>query len=124
MLRFVCNLPATALAAGLARLAGTRPTMGNDLFICCTGVPRWLNGPRGGMTVGNVFLTSRTEIEPGLRRHEVRHADQWAVLGPLAFPVLYGLAEAAARLRGKGPEGNVFERLAGLGEGGYGRPGG
>ena len=58
MLRFVCNLPATALAAGLARLAGSRPRMGDDLFICCTGVPRWLNGPRGGMTVGNVFLTS------------------------------------------------------------------
>jgi len=93
--------------------------MGEDLFICCTGAPRWLNGPRGGMTVGNVFLTSEADVAPDLRRHEVRHADQWAVLGPLAFPLLYGLAEAIARLRGKGPEGNVFERLAGLGEGGY-----
>jgi len=121
-LRFVCNLPATALALGLARLAGRRALVGEDLFMCCTNVPRWLNGPRGGVTIGNVFLTSGAGPTPELRRHEVRHADQWALLGPLAFPVLYVLAEGIAWLRGKGPEGNVFERLAGLGDGGYGTP--
>ncbi|HMC41564.1 MAG TPA: hypothetical protein VKI20_01035, partial [Acidimicrobiales bacterium] len=68
-LRFACNLPATALALGLARLARARFRMGEDLFICCTGAPRWLNGPRGGMTVGNVFLTSEADVAPDLRRH-------------------------------------------------------
>ncbi|HMC41841.1 MAG TPA: hypothetical protein VKI20_02435 [Acidimicrobiales bacterium] len=124
MLRFVCNLPATAVALGLARLTGSRPVVSEDLFMCCARVPRWLNGPRGGMTVGNVYLTSGGEPAPDLRRHEVRHADQWALLGPVAFPILYGVAELVARLRGKGPRANLFERWAGLSEGGYVPPAG
>jgi hypothetical protein len=75
------------------------------------------------MTIGNVFLTGGGWPPPELRRHESRHSDQWAVFGWLAFPVLYGIAEILGRLLGAGPEDNLFERWAGLEDGGYRRPG-
>ena len=48
-------------------------------------------------------------------RHESRHSDQWAMFG-LAFPALYG----AESVRTDGDfHRNVFERWAGLHDGGY-----
>jgi hypothetical protein len=122
LLRGWFNLPITLPTVGLARMAGADCRRGRDLFVVCSGVPRWLNGPRGGVTVGNAFLTSGPPPDTDLRRHEVRHADQWAVAGLIAFPVAYAIAELIGRARGRGRAGNVFERLAGLAEGGYLRP--
>jgi len=69
---------------------------------------------RGGTTIGNVYLTGGSSPSKRLLRHETKHADQWALLGPL-FPFFYGLAE----LIGRGPKRNLFERWAGLEDGGY-----
>lgn len=74
------------------------------------------------MAVGDVVLKPGLDMPrenlKALVEHEARHREQWAVGtasgGPLAFPVVYGIADfffPAAR--------NPFERMAGLEEGGY-----
>ncbi len=66
-----------------------------------------------GTTVGNVWLYD--DLDGAARhRHEARHADEWALLGP-AFPGLY----AAEFARTGGRQQNVFEQWAGLHDGGY-----
>lgn len=78
----------------------------------------------GAMTIGNVVLVPGS-IEalrqrfPRLLDHEGVHATQWALLGPL-FPPLYALACGWSLLRtGNRASGNIFERWAGLADGGY-----
>jgi len=73
-------------------------------------------------TVGNVVLTRLPEPPAGaLLAHESRHASQYAVLGPLFLPA-YGLAAAWSwALTGDWGARNLFERLAGLADGGYTR---
>lgn len=67
--------------------------------------------------LGNLTLSSEARVDPVLQGHETRHADQWALLGGgLLFPLLYGLEQL--RVRGR-RERNLFERWAGLQEGGY-----
>ena len=83
---------------------------------------------RGGTMYGHAFLTrahddySYRELR-SIKRHETRHATQWAagtlLGGPLAFPVAYSADELIA------PGAyNHFERAAGLTEGGYEVPDG
>ncbi|MEJ5946292.1 hypothetical protein WDZ17_13420 [Pseudokineococcus basanitobsidens] len=103
-----------ALAWGLAH--GGRPVVGRDLVVECGGMRRGY--ARGGTTVGNVWLHGGLG-GPDRRRHEARHADQWAVLGPVLMPLLYGLE--AALTRGD-PRRSRFERHAGLVDGGYAPP--
>ena len=67
-----------------------------------------------GTTVGNVWLYGGLDGS-ARHRHESRHSDQWAMFGP-AFPAWYG-AETA-RTHGDFHR-NVFERWAGLHDGGY-----
>lgn len=74
-----------------------------------TGLPKWAY-PRGGVCVGNVFLTGR-EPSDAVLRHERKHVSQWHLYG-LAMPVLYWAA-------GRNPEKNWFEVEAGLTDGGY-----
>jgi hypothetical protein len=74
------------------------------------------------MTLGDIVLTpgfnySKAKLR-GIIIHEARHREQWAVAtviaGPLAFPVAYTIDDfffPGAR--------NQFERMAGLGAGGY-----
>ncbi len=78
---------------------------------------------RRPFTVGNVIITRHTAAElrrrPRLRAHEVRHATQWALLGP-AFVTLYvGAALASWALTGDAARANPFELAAGLEDGGY-----
>jgi hypothetical protein len=72
--------------------------------------------------VGNVIVTRRDAIEPGSRlfRHEARHATQFAWCGGVIMIPLY-LAAAGVSwvLTGDFGARNVFERLAGLADGGY-----
>lgn len=52
-----------------------------------------------------------------MQDHETRHADQWALFGGgLLFLLVYGAEYARTRRR---PWRNVFERDAGLEDGGY-----
>ncbi|MEJ5866613.1 hypothetical protein WDV85_02525 [Pseudokineococcus sp. 5B2Z-1] len=111
--RAYLNLVPTAAALAWGVAHGGRPVVGRDLLVECGGMRRGY--ARGGTTVGSVWLHGGLG-GPERRRHEARHADQWAVLGPLLMPALYGL-EAA--LTGADPRRSRFERHAGLEDGGY-----
>ncbi|WP_432489638.1 hypothetical protein [Kineococcus sp. SYSU DK018] len=108
------NLPATLVAVGWARLHGVRPVLGADLLVECAPMPPRTYG-RGGTTIGNAWLHGGLG-GPGRRRHESRHADQYALLGTAPFLALYGLNALVTR---NDPRLNVFERWAGLADGGY-----
>lgn len=114
--RAVRNLPVTLLAVGWARHHGATLRLGEDLFVECSGMPPRTYG-RGGTTVGNAWLFGELG-GPDRRRHEARHADQYALLGTPLFLALYGLNAAVTRNL---PHRNVFERWAGLEDGGYAR---
>ena len=73
-------------------------------------------------TIGNVIITHRDAMEPGtpLLRHEARHATQYAWCGGLPMIPAYLLAAAWSwTLTGDFGARNVFERRAGLADGGY-----
>ena len=115
----------TPLGLLVARLGRARTAAGPDGLVLARGYR--LRLPRApAFTVGNVVLL-RVDDEvlvrrPRLLAHESRHATQYAVcLGPLLVP-LYGLASVWSWLRVGDPATyNVFERLAGLEDGGYRR---
>jgi hypothetical protein len=72
--------------------------------------------------VGNVIVTRRDAIDPGSRlfRHEARHATQFAWCGGVVMIPLYLAAAGVSwALTGDFGARNVFERLAGLADGGY-----
>ncbi|HEX7187408.1 MAG TPA: hypothetical protein VF423_04220 [Actinomycetes bacterium] len=77
-------------------------------------------------TLGNVVVVRDGETlvrRPRLLTHEARHATQYAwCVGPVMLP-LYGVAAAWSWLRSRDyATSNVFERLAGLEDGGYRLP--
>ena len=113
VLRFVVNLPVTVPAVVWGMLHGGLPEMRSGLFIACGGMHGGY--AKGGTTFGNVWLYGALADEARLR-HEAKHATQWALCTPVLFPVLYLLAELAAR---RDPKRNVFERWADLADGGY-----
>jgi len=78
--------------------------------------------PAPAFCLGNVILTRGDDIVAGspLFRHEARHATQYAWSGGLAMVPLYLMAAGASWvLTGDFGAGNIFERLAGLADGGY-----
>lgn len=74
------------------------------------GLPTWAFR-RGGVCVGNCFLTGDGRIDARVLRHEAVHERQWRRYGIL-MPVLYLLA-------GRDPLRNRFEIEAGLEDGNY-----
>ena len=73
-------------------------------------------------TLGNVIITRRPSIDPegNLFRHEARHATQYACCGGLPLIPAYLVAAAWSwTLTGDFGTRNVFERRAGLADGGY-----
>lgn len=108
------NLPATTLAVAWARAHGASVVVGTDLIVECAGM-RPGSYARGGTTVGNAWLHGGLGGEQR-RRHEARHADQYALLGTTGFVTLYALNALVTRNQ---PHRNVFERWAGLADGGY-----
>jgi hypothetical protein len=110
--RAVANLPVSAVAVVWGRTHGGTCSIHGDLTVTCEAMHGGY--ANAGTTVGNVWLyddLGSTERH----RHESRHSDQWAMFGP-AFPALYG-AECART--GGDYHRNVFERSAGLHDGGY-----
>lgn len=123
-IRAVVNLVTLATPVGLllARLAGCPVQRGPRRLHVATGYrPRLPLA--AAFTVGGVIFF-RAESVPrslSLLVHEERHATQWACcLGLIGFPVLYGgSALWSWAISGDHFSGNVFERRAGLAEGGY-----
>ena len=127
-LRRVVNALTLATPAGLllARLGRAQLRPGPHGTLVAVGYRSRFPAPRASaVTVGEVILLRLPEDllarRPALLEHEDRHAKQWAcALGLLGFPALYGLAAAWSWLRfGDGALGNIFERRAGLVDGGY-----
>jgi hypothetical protein len=116
------NRPYTAVALQWAIANGaTCIDRGQGLYVCGSTEGRQLHsfadGPRGGVTIGNVFITEEdpydTLDDPDLLAHEAKHSDQWAIGGKW-IPGLYWGSELAAGLVGVcGP----FEVAAGAKEG-------
>jgi hypothetical protein len=121
--RQVANLAngATLAGLGLAALGCDATARSADGLFVGTGY-RLAVPPAPAFCVGNVLLTRGDGIEPGsaLFRHEARHATQYACCGGLIMIPLYLAAAGVSwALTGDFGARNVFERRAGLADGGY-----
>lgn len=121
--RFAVNLANGSTLAGLgvalaghARLARAPDGLltATDYRLPVPAVPAF--------TMGSVIVTRRDTLPPdtALFRHEARHATQYAWCGGLLMlPMYFAAAGASWLLCGDFGAWNVFERHAGLAEGGY-----
>lgn len=78
--------------------------------------------PAPAFTLGNVIITRRAVLahDTVLLRHEARHSTQYAWLGGLVMlPLYFAAAGVSWLLCGDFGAWNVFERAAGLADGGY-----
>jgi hypothetical protein len=78
--------------------------------------------PAPAFTLGNVILTRRDILgrDTVLLRHEARHATQYAWCGGLLMlPLYFAAAGVSWLLSGDFGAWNIFERGAGLTDGGY-----
>jgi hypothetical protein len=78
--------------------------------------------PAPAFCLGNVIVTRLDGLDPGsaLFGHEARHATQYAWCGGVLMVPLYLAAAAVSwALTGDFGARNVFERRAGLADGGY-----
>ncbi|MGH3193918.1 MAG: hypothetical protein ACRDOL_43005, partial [Streptosporangiaceae bacterium] len=78
--------------------------------------------PAPAFCLGNVILTRGDGIDPGspVFAHEARHATQFACCGGVAMvPMYLAAAGVSWMLTGDFGARNVFERRAGLADGGY-----
>jgi hypothetical protein len=121
--RQVVNLAngSTLAGLGVAAVGGAAIARSVDGLFTATGY-RLAVPPAPAFCLGNVIVTRREVLEPGspLFRHEARHATQFAWCGGVVMIPLY-LASAGASwvLTGDFGSRNVFERRAGLADGGY-----
>ena len=121
--RQVVNLAngSTLAGLGVAALGGARIARSADGLFTGTGY-RLTVPPAPAFCLGNVIVTRGDGIDPGSRlfRHEARHATQFAWCGGVVMIPLY-LAAAGVSwvLTGDFGARNVFERRAGLSDGGY-----
>lgn len=128
--RQVANLVNLSTPAGLlvAKLGGAETVRAHHGLYVARGY-RLAVPPAPAFTLGNVVLLRKpappgadpvASIPPALMRHEEAHATQYAFCGGLIMPVLYVGAAAWSWWRtGDFGAANVFERRAGLAEGGY-----
>jgi hypothetical protein len=115
----------TLVGLGVAAAGRARLGRGPDGLFTGTGY-RLPVPPAPAFCVGNVIVTRYDAIDPQSRLfcHEARHATQYAWCGGVVMVPLY-LAAAGLSwvLTGDFGAGNVFERRAGLADGGYaGKP--
>ena len=111
----------TLAGLGVAVAGRARVVRGPDRLFIGTGY-RLPVPPAPAFCLGNVILTRGDGIDPGspLFAHEARHATQFACCGGVAMVPMY-LAAAGVSwvLTGDFGARNVFERRAGLADGGY-----
>ena len=111
----------TLAGLGVATLGGARLARSVDGLFLGTGY-RLPVPPAPAFCLGNVIVTRLDELVPGsaLFRHEARHATQYACCGGVLMVPLYLAAAAVSwALTGDFGARNVFERRAGLADGGY-----
>lgn len=118
----------TPAGLALARAGNCRIARGPDGLLLAGGWS-WPLPKAAAFTVGNVILyRSRVarSFTPGtggtprpLLQHEARHSTQYAALGPAFLPLYFLSAGVSLLRRGDPASGNIFERLAGLDDGGY-----
>jgi hypothetical protein len=121
----VANALNTSTLLGLltAKLGRARLTRGPGGLVLAYGY-RLRVPPAPAFTIGNVVVLRGgpevLERRPTLLVHEARHSSQYALLlGPLML-LPYVLAAAWSWMRTGDPASrNVFERAAGLSDGGY-----
>jgi hypothetical protein len=117
------NLANGSTLAGLAvaALGGARVARSADRLFVGTGY-RLPVPPAPAFCLGNVIVTRLPGLDPSsvLFRHEARHATQYACCGGVAMVPLYLVAASVSwALTGDTGSRNVFERRAGLADGGY-----
>ena len=109
----------TLAGLGVAALGGARLARSVDGLFLGTSY-RLPVPPAPAFCLGNVIVTRLDGLTPGLFRHEARHATQYAWCGGVVMLPLYLVAAAASWvLTGAFGAVNVFERQAGLADGGY-----
>ena len=121
--RLAVNLLNGSTLAGLAvaRAGRARLAPAPDGLLAGTGY-RLPVPPAPAFTLGNVIITRRDELDSSsaLFRHEARHATQYAWCGGLLMlPLYFAAAGVSWLLSGDFGAWNVFERDAGLADGGY-----
>ena len=110
----------TLAGLGVAALGGARVARSADRLFVGTGY-RLPVPPAPAFCLGNVIVTRLDGIAPesALFRHEARHATQYACCGGVVMVPLYLVAAAVSwALTGDFGARNVFERRAGLADGG------
>jgi hypothetical protein len=94
---------------------------GNGLLLATGYRPAVPAAP--AFTVGNVIIVNRRRdapLPPAMLAHEARHATQYACCGGLLMlPLYFAAAGVSWLLCGDFGAWNVFERQAGLADGGY-----
>lgn len=114
----------TPLGLLVARVGGARRRPGPYGLVLAEGY-RFGFPVANAFTVGDVVVTAQSferlaPLVPGLLEHEERHSRQYAVCLGLPYLPLYTAAMAWSVLRtGDRASANVFERAAGLVDGGY-----
>ena len=111
----------TLAGLGVAVLGRARVARSADGLFLGTGY-RLPVPPAPAFCLGNVIVTRLDGLDPGsaLFRHEARHATQYAWCGGVLMVPLYLAATAVSwALTGDFGARNVFERRAGLADGGY-----
>jgi len=111
----------TLAGLGVAALGGAVIARSVDGLFTGTGY-RLPVPPAPAFCLGNVILTRGDVLVPGSRLfcHEARHATQFAWCGGvLMIPLYLAAAGVSWALTGDFGARNVFERLAGLADGGY-----
>jgi hypothetical protein len=111
----------TLAGLGVAALGGAAVARSVDGLLTGTGY-RLPVPPAPAFCLGNVLVTRREAIDPAGRlfRHEARHATQFAWCGGVfMLPLYLAAAGVSWALTGDFGARNVFERQAGLADGGY-----
>jgi hypothetical protein len=121
--RLAVNLLNGSTLAGLAvsLAGGARLARFPDGLLVGTGY-RLPVPPAPAFTLGNVILTRRAVLayDTVLLRHEARHSTQYAWCGGvLMLPLYFTAAGVSWVVSGDFSAWNVFERGAGLSDGGY-----